>query len=102
MRFGRPDRTHLRDLFRAEKRRFVVLDEQKISAWKANDLALHESIKVKWRDSAEELAHLHRQLYKYFPRGGTCGYCGCDMIPVLGMSKTLMRQCIACERIESE
>lgn len=106
MRMAQADDNELRELLKAEIARFKELDAQKKALWEGeietdNAIQEYEQVKRAWQDSAEEIKHLHRKLYPYFPRGGTCGNCGCDMLPVFGSQKG-MSQCIACgeQRVE--
>lgn len=95
MRLSEPDKQELFEQFKEEKERFKVLDKQKLEAWRENDLRRHEDITIQWQDSSDEVNFLHRKLYPYFPRSGTCVYCGCDMMPVGGTPQP-STACICC------
>jgi hypothetical protein len=89
----------LKQLLDTELERFRELDNQKQDAWRnvpeTMTIQEWELLKQKWQDSADEIKHLHRKLYPYFPRSGVCSNCGCDMLPMAG-GRDPMEKCIAC------
>jgi hypothetical protein len=92
--------SELREQLKAEIARFKELDKQKNAAWESlaadNIVSLQEweLLKAQWKDSAEEIKHLHRKLYPNFP-SGTCGNCGSVTTPILGSGRNHYG-CVAC------
>lgn len=99
MSLSKSERQALSNEYKEEKQRFADLDRQKTNLWlAANDIPKYQRTKILWQDSAKHINKLHRQLYPYFPRTGTCHNCGCDMMSVLGSNPTMTDKCICCNQ----
>ena len=101
MRLPNIDEHQLRERLEKERVNFAKLDKQKTDMWNANmDIQEYERVKVAWKDSAEEITHLHKQLHPYFPYSGTCSNCGGDKLPLLGANSAPMYSCVVCEQVD--
>lgn len=95
MRLPTPEREDLKNQLKAERLKIVEYGQEKDKYWLANNLQEYRRVKRLWQDCAEQINHLHRLLYPYFPYSATCPECGSDMLPVSG-SPFRMNSCVAC------